>query len=97
MEYLQTHIASSIVGKGKTGGANVRLHGFVTSQRGKWESTADLIDEKYTEMVLFVAQMLEIDMGDLWAMAYPEFLRLLVKADEIAEIRMNQIEKAKTK
>ena len=56
-----------------------------------------MIDEKYTEMVLFVAQMLEIDMGDLWAMAYPEFLRLLVKADEIAEIRMNQIEKAKTK
>jgi len=56
-----------------------------------------LIDEKYTEMVLFVAQMLEMQMGDLWAMAYPEFLRLLVKADEIAEIRMNQIEKAKTK
>ena len=97
MEYLQTHIASSIIGKGKTGGAGVRLHGFVTSQRGKWENTADLIDEKYAEMVLFVAQMLEIDMGDLWAMAYPEFLRLLVKADEIAEIRMNQIEKAKTK
>jgi len=48
-------------------------------------------------MVLFVAQMLEIDMGDLWAMSYPEFLRLLVKADEIAEMRMNQIEKAKTK
>jgi hypothetical protein len=56
-----------------------------------------LIDEKYTEMVLFVAQMLEIDMGDLWAMPYPEFLRLLVKADEITEMRMNQIEKAKSK
>jgi hypothetical protein len=56
-----------------------------------------LIDEKYTEMVLFVAQMLEIDMTDLWVMPYPEFLRLLVKADEIAEMRMNQIEKAKTK
>lgn len=66
-------------------------------QNGKWVETADLIDEKYTEMVLFVAQMLEMQMGDLWAMAYPEFLRLLVKADEIAEIRMNQIEKAKTK
>jgi hypothetical protein len=66
-------------------------------QNGKWVDTSDLIDEKYTEMVLFVAQMLEIDMGDLWAMPYPEFLRLLVKADEIAEIRMNQIEKAKTK
>lgn len=48
-------------------------------------------------MVLFVAQMLEMQMGDLWAMAYPEFLRLLVKADQIAEIRMNQIEKVKTK
>uniref|UniRef100_UPI003782FAE8 hypothetical protein n=1 Tax=Brevundimonas sp. TaxID=1871086 RepID=UPI003782FAE8 len=71
--------------------------GFVTSHRGKWENTADLIDEKYTEMVLFVAQMLEIDMGDLWAMPYPEFLRLLVKADEITEMRMNQIEKAKSK
>lgn len=63
--------------------------------QGEWRNVADLIDEKYTEMVLFVAQMLEIDMGDLWAMPYPEFLRLLVKADEIAEIRMNQIEKAK--
>ena len=97
MEYLQTHIASSIVGKSQKGGAGVRLHGFVTSQRGKWESTSDLIDEKYTEMVLFVAQMLEMQMSDLWAMPYPEFLRLLVKADRIAEIRMNQIEKAKSK
>ena len=97
MEYAQTHIASSIIGNGKKGSSGVRLHGFVTSQRGKWENTSDLIDEKYTEMVLFVAQMLEMQMGDLWAMAYPEFLRLLVKADEIAEIRMNQIEKAKTK
>jgi hypothetical protein len=97
MEYIQTHVASAIVGKSQKSGAGVRLHGFVTSQRSKWENTADLIDEKYTEMVLFVAQMLEIDMGDLWAMPYPEFLRLLVKADEIAEMRMNQIEKAKSK
>jgi len=95
MEYIQTHLASSIVGKSKKGGAGVRLHGFVTAQRGKWENTSDLIDEKYTEMVLFVAQMLEIDMGDLWAMPYPEFLRLLVKADQVHEIRMNQIEKVK--
>jgi hypothetical protein len=97
MEYIQTHVASAIVGKSQKGSAGVRLHGFVTSQRGKWENTSDLIDEKYTEMVLFVAQMLEIDMGDLWAMAYPEFLRLLVKADEIAEMRVSQIEKAKSK
>ena len=97
MEYIQTHIASTIVGKSQKSGAGVRLHGFVTSQRGKWESTSDLIDEKYIEMVLFVAQMLEMSMSDIWAMAYPEFLRLLVKADEIAEMRMNQIEKAKSK
>jgi hypothetical protein len=96
MEHIQAHVASSIVGKSQKGGAGVRLHGFVTSQRGKWENTADLIDEKYTEMVLFVAQMLEMSMTDLWAMPYPEFLRLLVKADDIAEIRMNQIEKVKS-
>ena len=97
MEYVQTHIASSIVGHGKKGSSGLRLHGFVTLHQGEWRNVADLIDEKYTEMVLFVAQMLEMQMGDLWAMAYPEFLRLLVKADEIAEIRMNQIEKAKSK
>jgi hypothetical protein len=69
----------------------------MTAQRGKWESTADLIDEKYTEMVLFVSQILELSISDIWSINYPEFLRLLVKSDEIAESRLASIEKAKTK
>jgi hypothetical protein len=97
MEYAQNHIAGKIGRRDKAQSTGFRISGFTMIQNGKWVETADLIDEKYTEMVLFVAQMLEMQMSDLWAMAYPEFLRLLVKADQIAEIRMNQIEKAKTK
>ena len=97
MEYAQNHIAGKVGRRDKAQSAGFRISGFTMIHNGKWVETSDLIDEKYTEMVLFVAQMLEMQMGDLWAMAYPEFLRLLVKADEIAEIRMNQIEKAKTK
>jgi hypothetical protein len=48
-------------------------------------------------MVLFVSQVLELPMSDIWDMNYPEFLRVLNKADEIAEQRLKQIEKAKSK
>ncbi len=48
-------------------------------------------------MVLFVSQVLELGLSDLWNMDYYDFLRLLNKADEIAESRLKQVEKAKGK
>jgi len=46
-------------------------------------------------MVLFVSQTLETSMSELWQMDYYSFLRLLNKADEIAQSRLKQLEKAK--
>jgi hypothetical protein len=48
-------------------------------------------------MVLFVSQILETSISDLWSMNYPEFLRMLVKSDEIAEARLASLEKTKGK
>ena len=67
----------------------------MTAQRGKWESTGDIIQEKFDDMVLFVSQTLETSMSELWQMDYYSFLRLLNKADEIAQARLKQLEKAK--
>ena len=95
MEYAQVHIASGIVGKSKTGSSGLRIAGYLTAQRGKWEITADIIQEKFDDMVLFVSQTLETSMSELWQMDYYSFLRLLNKADEIAQARLKQLEKAK--
>ena len=97
MEHSQAHIISRIIGKDKAGSKAVRLHGYVTAQRGKWEETSVLIDEKYSEMFLFVSQVLEVGMSELWDMNYFEFLRILNKADEISQQRLKQIEKSKSK
>ena len=67
----------------------------MTLQRGKWESTADIIQEKFEEMVLFVSQTLETGIAELWDMNYFSFLRLLNKADEITEARLKQLKETK--
>lgn len=69
----------------------------MTLQRGKWESTADIIQEKFEEMVLFVSQTLETGITELWDMNYFSFLRLLNKADEITEARLKQLKETKKK
>jgi len=93
MEHAQIRIASRFTGKGQKGATGLRLHGYLTCQRGKWENTGDIIEEKFTEMVLFVSQVLEVGMNELWGMDYFGFLRLMEKADEVAESRLAQIEK----
>lgn len=97
MEYAQVRTASRIVGQSKTGSSDLRIAGYLTAQRGKWENTSDIIQEKFDDMVLFVSQTLETSMNELWGMDYYSFLRLLNKANEIAQARLKQLERTKSK
>ena len=48
-------------------------------------------------MILFVSQTLDTGLNELWNMDYYAFLRLLNKADEIAEARLKQLKGTKGK
>lgn len=97
MEHAQIHSVRGIVGKNKAGSKGIRLAGYLTAQRGKWENTGDIIQEKFDDMILFVSQTLDTGLNELWNMDYYAFLRLLNKADEIAEARLKQLKGTKGK
>ena len=97
MEHAQVRIASRIVGKSEKGAKGIQIAGYLTAQRGKWESTGDIIQEKFDDMILFVSQTLDTGLNELWNMDYYSFLRLLNKADEIAEARLKQLKGTKGK